>query len=317
MPELTMDAFYKSPYGKVDLRDYKVLLPPRMRPYAESDFMRDPTGIASGSCDRFMWYTYARKLENYIMALRHIFNTGQGVIMEKSPYSHYCHVDAAYNAGWIKKESWKAMKTVYWLTLHFLLRPNLVIYLDAPVDVVQKKCKALGKEYDQDSPVLNNTQYMNDLYNLHKKDYLKGCQPHSHVLVYDWSEPGETEVVVEDIEGLNFDYWGAFDAPQKDWRLYNDEYATKYRMRYSQARDFARIMNLASSHRKYDAEELFHTGEEVEQMKHVLKLVKGREWKVSSLILVRLLAASSPQVLVGIQHGRGRPEPALQLWVAR
>ncbi len=46
------------------------------------------------------------------------------------------------------------------------------------------------------------------------------------MLVYDWSEPGDTEIVVEDIEKLNFDYYGQFEEPQKDWRLYNEEYTT-------------------------------------------------------------------------------------------
>ncbi len=49
-------------------------------------------------------------------------------------------------------------------------------------------------------------------------------RPHSHVLVYDWSTPGDTELVVEDIEKLNFDYYGQFEEPQKDWRLYNEDY---------------------------------------------------------------------------------------------
>jgi hypothetical protein len=42
------------------------------------------------------------------------------------------------------------------------------------------------------------------------------------VLVYDWSEGGETEVVVEDIERLNLDYFDKYDKQQKDWRLHNE-----------------------------------------------------------------------------------------------
>ena len=46
---------------------------------------------------------------------------------------------------------------------------------------------------------------------------------HSRVLVYDWSEPGDIEIVVEDIEALNFDFLEETDEQQKDWRLHNEE----------------------------------------------------------------------------------------------
>jgi hypothetical protein len=42
------------------------------------------------------------------------------------------------------------------------------------------------------------------------------------VLMYDWSEGGDTEVVVEDIERLNMDYWDKYDKQQKDWRMHTE-----------------------------------------------------------------------------------------------
>ena len=40
--------------------------------------------------------------------------------------------------------------------------------------------------------------------------------------MYDWSEGGETEVVAEDIERLNMDYFDKYDKQQKDWRLFKE-----------------------------------------------------------------------------------------------
>jgi hypothetical protein len=40
--------------------------------------------------------------------------------------------------------------------------------------------------------------------------------------MYDWSEGGDTEVVVEDIERLNMDYWDKYDKQQKDWRMHTE-----------------------------------------------------------------------------------------------
>ena len=49
----------------------------------------------------------------------------------------------------------------------------------------------------------------------------------SQVLIYDWTEPGEVESVVEDIEELNFDQWGQYELQQKDWRFVLEEAAAQ------------------------------------------------------------------------------------------
>ena len=64
---------------------------------------------------------------------------------------------------------------------------------------------------------------MLDIYNELKKNFLKQQQRHSRVLVYDWTEPGDMEIVVEDIEALNFDFLEETDEQQKDWRMGNEE----------------------------------------------------------------------------------------------
>jgi hypothetical protein len=46
------------------------------------------------------------------------------------------------------------------------------------------------------------------------------------VLVYDWSEPGDTEIVVEDIENLNMDNIDTYEDQQSDWRFFNEEVAS-------------------------------------------------------------------------------------------
>ena len=99
--------------------------------------------------------------------------TGQGVILEKSPYSHYAIIEAAYNAGYIARETKGYFNQMLKQTIPALKRPNLIIYLDAPNDVVQRKIKALGNEWDKNSPVLANVQYNTDIANEMKNVYLK------------------------------------------------------------------------------------------------------------------------------------------------
>lgn len=61
-------------------------------------------------------------------------------------------------------------------TLPHLLRPNMVIYLDAPVDVVQKNIATRGNEWDKNSPVWSNDRFLDGMYTAMKRDYLKKIQ---------------------------------------------------------------------------------------------------------------------------------------------
>merc|ERR1712020_39425 len=120
----------------------------------------------------------------------------------------YAYFDAAYNQGWIARES-----------------------------RVQYK----GNEWDKNSPVWTNKQYLSDIYNELKRNFLKEQQRHSRVLVYDWSEPGDMEIVVEDIEALNFDFLEETDEQQKDWRLGTEERFAMMRQKYCRADNRERL----------------------------------------------------------------------------
>jgi hypothetical protein len=44
------------------------------------------------------------------------------------------------------------------------------------------------------------------------------CSNHAETLIYDWTEAGDTEIVVEDIERIDFEQYGVYDNKMKDWR---------------------------------------------------------------------------------------------------
>ena len=97
-----------------------------------------------------------------------------------------------------------------------ILRPNLIIHLDAPTDVIQSKIRERSKTthpWEANSPVWENTDYVEHLYGqLMKMQYLKTASESSEVLSYDWSEGGDVEVVVEVIISLNFNGDHQFSA---------------------------------------------------------------------------------------------------------
>jgi len=159
-------------YG-VDLRQYNELMLPINRTYDEMDFARNPVGPVEGCADRFHVSLFVRKFEAHVHALKHIFNTGEGVVMEGSPYTDYAHFDAAYNQGWIARETRDQYKEILRMCMHMVMRPNLYIYLDAPVDNVVKNIQNRGNEWDKNSPVWTNKRYLADIYNELKRNFLK------------------------------------------------------------------------------------------------------------------------------------------------
>jgi len=231
VPGATMEHFYINKYG-YDLRELDHLFTYEKNvSFDEKKFAQNPLG-QNGGLDRMQFFLQQMRLDMYVDYMCHLFNTGQGIVTERSPFSDFVWTEAAYKMGWIARESRIYLNKVRKQILAPLLRPNLIIYLDAPVDVVQSNIRARAQTthpWEKNSPVFENTEYLKLVYDEYmKKDYIKNAASSSRVLMYDWSEGGDTEVVVEDIERLNMDYFDKYDKQQKDWRLFKeDEYARK------------------------------------------------------------------------------------------
>merc|ERR1719225_1850784 len=218
IPPVTHDTIYTGPYN-VDYRKWNDMYPDWFEPFGEKDFIKNPLGHAEGTCDRYHHRVLKLKWINQLRAQRHIMNTGQGVVMEGCAHSDYCHFNAANNAGWILDETPHMYQVTLENVLFHVPRPNLIVYLDAPADVSQKNIKAMGNEWDKDSPVWNNTRYLTDIANEYKNNWLRDIQEFSRVLVYDWSDGGDVEVVIEDIENTELDMIEMYSNQQKDWRF--------------------------------------------------------------------------------------------------
>lgn len=62
-------------------------------------------------------------------------------------------------------EAYVAMKLM-------LKQPHLVIYLDIPVDIVQKRIKSRNRDWEVNSPVLNE-KYLSTIEKYYKLNFLK------------------------------------------------------------------------------------------------------------------------------------------------
>ncbi|XP_050092063.1 NADH dehydrogenase [ubiquinone] 1 alpha subcomplex subunit 10, mitochondrial [Anopheles aquasalis] len=246
-PEPTMDNYYVNPYG-YDLRQLDPKLPETMRSFDVAKFLQDPThrNVAT-----FQVRMLVERFSQYIDALAHLFSTGEGVVLDRSVYSDFVFLEAMFRNGYVSKGARSVYYDLVKNTFCDLMKPHLVIYLDVPVNVVKDRIKKRSHPAETGSKALTD-QYLKDIELIYKQQYLKDIGTHAELLIYDWSDYGETEVVVEDIERIDFDRFDKDDPKMRDWVLENEEDWTEARSRYMNKPDLLNSLNVP----RFDVPEL-------------------------------------------------------------
>lgn len=197
VPEANMDLLYVNPYG-YDMRQLDDQLPASYKSYDVSNFLRNPNDMRAAN---FQIRMYMLRYNQYVDALAHVLSTGQGVVLDRSCFSDFVFLEAMVRANFVSAGA----KSVYYdlrkNTIEELFKPHLVVYLDVPVDTVKQRVAARKLDGEAGSKVISDA-YLKDIDYFYKQEYLKDISVSSELLVYDWSEGGETEIVVEDIERI-------------------------------------------------------------------------------------------------------------------
>lgn len=228
VPQPTMDDIYINPYG-FDMRKLDPELPEDTRSFDVKNFCLTPNGRKVAQFQiRMLMLRYSA----YIDALAHIMSTGQGVVTNRCPYSDYVFVETMFKHGYMSKGARSVYYDLRAHTITEVMKPHLVVYLDVPVSKVKDNLKKRGNDYEVQSKVFSDV-YLNDMESIYKQRYLKEITQHAELLVYDWTNGGETEVVVEDIERIDFDSFDHYDPKMKDWRLANEWEWCEMRMRFT------------------------------------------------------------------------------------
>ncbi|KPJ04189.1 PREDICTED: NADH dehydrogenase [ubiquinone] 1 alpha subcomplex subunit 10, mitochondrial [Papilio xuthus] len=262
-PEANMDFHYIRPNG-VDLRTFDCQIPEDARTFDHVNFNRNPTHRHTGN---FQIMMYTARYSQYIDALAHLLNTGQGVVLERSPYSDFVFLEAMYSQKYISK----GVRSVYYelrnSTIEELMRPHLVIYLDVPVPKVMEAIKCRNLDHEVNGKAMT-AAYLTEVERQYKTKYLRDISTHAELLVYDWTGGGEVEVVVEDIERLNFDKYTEREEPKmKDWRLPREVEWADQRMLYTNQKDY--LLNLLAIPR-LDVPELITSAEDAYEREKVI-----------------------------------------------
>lgn len=274
IPEATMDLYYINSYG-YDMRKLDSKLPENCRSFDVNNFLKQPTHFNVAT---FQLLMYTLRYSQYVDALAHLLSTGEGVILDRSVYSDFVFLEAMFNSGYISKEARSVYHEIKNNTITELLRPHLVVYLDAPVNVVKDKIKARNNPNEVNSKALTD-KYLTDIDHIYKQSFLKEISGHADLLIYDWSAGGDTEVVVEDIERLDFSkYEGDLSIKKlKDWRFPQEGDWCEARIKYCNEKD--ELMNYFNIPR-YDVPELLRKPDEAKIYKEVWFSAPGMKYDI-------------------------------------
>uniref|UniRef100_A0A8C1JJB9 NADH dehydrogenase [ubiquinone] 1 alpha subcomplex subunit 10, mitochondrial n=1 Tax=Cyprinus carpio TaxID=7962 RepID=A0A8C1JJB9_CYPCA len=156
---------------------------------------------SDGNSYRLQCWMYLMRLLQYSDAVEHLLSTGQGVILERSPFSDIVFLEAMFKEGFIRKQCMDHYNEIKGVSICEFLPPHLVVYVDLPAEEVQKNLKASGKSYLQNIPL----SYLKSIETAYKKNFLPKISEEAEVLAYDATQAQDIERVVEDIEYLKFE----------------------------------------------------------------------------------------------------------------
>ncbi|TRY60710.1 hypothetical protein DNTS_016442 [Danionella cerebrum] len=162
-------------------------------------FYLDPKA-SDGNSYRLQHWMYVMRYLQYAKAVEHLLATGQGVILERSPFSDKVFLESMFKEGYIHKRCFDHYYTVRGNSIDRFLHPHLVIYLDVPAEDVQKKLKESEKPYLQNVSL----SYLKGIETAYKTKVLPEISKESELLRYDPIEVQDLEKILEDIDSLTF-----------------------------------------------------------------------------------------------------------------
>lgn len=272
LPPANMDMLYK--LGDFDWRSLDDgWSSENMKTYDEKNFSQTPKHVNTTA---FQIRMLQLRFSQYVDALAHMMSTGQGVVLQRSPFSDYIFVEAMDKCGYITKRAKDIYYEITRSTMVPLFKPHLIIYLDVPVSKVKENVKKRNNPWELNSPILNDT-YLGRIEDVYKNEYLPKMSNSSELLVYDWSDGGDPEVVVEDIERIDFDNYDHFSDKLREWRELTTKEWNELRIEFADNKHIymVRFENVE----RWDAPELIYSGDEMLEFEQRLATIPEINFK--------------------------------------
>jgi len=206
-----------NPYG-YDMRKIDNCLPEKSKCYDLKKFYADKHP-EKGTVGRLQLVWYEMKFYDYARALKHLLNTGQGVVLVRSAYSDQVFVEAMRKMGYVTAPFVKYYNEYRDNTLCDLLKPHLTIYLDAPLSVVRERIKQRNDPREVNSAVLSDA-YLQAIADAYRQKFLPKMRQSGEVVEVDWTEKAsdmDMDVIAEELQLLSLESETSDDKKFEDW----------------------------------------------------------------------------------------------------
>lgn len=218
IPEPTEEEMFYCPAYEADARLFNEVLPDNIKFIDLPTFYKSKTpeklGIARTQVGSYLF----SRVYRYSEGLSHLLNTGQGIVVDRSPYGSSVYAEVLYKMGYCSKQAFRYHQQIYDFALSTLWKPHVYIYLGAPASYIKEQIKKRAVPYEAGTKVLTE-DYIKLIDSLYRKTFLPTINPEAEVLVYDAHKMPEWDEVVHDLEKLNLEP-PLIDEPLKfiDWQ---------------------------------------------------------------------------------------------------
>ncbi|KAI6172824.1 NADH dehydrogenase [ubiquinone] 1 alpha subcomplex subunit 10, mitochondrial [Aphelenchoides besseyi] len=264
MPEFRMDEILIDRYGN-DLRKYYHLFPKAFRIPDVNMFYENPM---DDNTARMQFRLFECRFEQYMNAVAHIFNTGQGVVLERGFHTDFVFANAMRVKDYISPEFHKFYMYCRKRAIPILRYwPHLVIHLDASIGKCMERIKERGNVSEIKTADVEYLTAIDQSY----RDALREFKRHSKLLIYDWDVPGHADQIVEDIERLDLDFfeWHSSDV-HEEWHTPSDEvWYSHYRAEFTQK--WPLLFRMFNDLRTHEVGELYV---DIQDLGHFLNTMK-------------------------------------------
>lgn len=179
--------------------NYRVFLEPTTKnPYLEK-FYKDPKRYAL----KLQLWIFKQRFRTYIAATKHVLQTGQGVLLDRSVFSDRVFADVNFQQGTISLEGYEYYKDLKKKALQSVPVPHTTLYLDVSPETCHERIRRRGRDYESGIPL----EYLKGLDASYKKFLEEMRNVRSRVLEYNWTDFGYNFEVAEDIKNGVVSSW--------------------------------------------------------------------------------------------------------------
>ncbi|KAM9953065.1 hypothetical protein ACTFIR_008123 [Dictyostelium discoideum] len=179
-----------------DLLGYKVFLEPTAtNPYL-SLFYKEPSKYAL----IMQKWLLNQRYNTFLNALQYSLENEQGVILDRSVYSDWVFAENCRSEGLISAEGFIEYNSIRDRFLSNIPIPNITLFLDVDPKQCLQRIQNRKRDCEQSIPL----SYLSGLDNCYKKFLIEMKSKGSNVIVLDWNNFGDINLVLNEINNDNF-----------------------------------------------------------------------------------------------------------------